>query len=231
MNRFDVERLCAWAGVAAIVLFFGGFICADFIPPPSPSFTVPQVASFYQAHSFGIRIGMLMMLTSGMFMAPFTAVISAQLGRIADISPALVYGQLVIGAANCLFFFIPAVLFLVTAYRPDRPPELTYMLNDLSWIMAVLPWPPACMQSLIIGLAVINDRAAAPVFPRWVAYLNFWIAIGFTSASVLVFFKAGPFAWSGLVPFWFAGTIFVVWFVMMVVTVLRAIGRQKLAQA
>ena len=33
--------------------------------------------------------------------------------------------------------------------------------------------------------------------------MNFWLAIKFTPASFLVFFKTGPLAWNGLLVWWF----------------------------
>jgi len=89
-------------------------------------------------------------------------------------------------------FIIPAVLFLVTAYRPDRPPELTFLMNDLCWIMVVLPWPPAFIQNIVIATAIIHDESPQPIFPRWVAFFIFGVAIGFLPGSLLPFFKRDP---------------------------------------
>jgi hypothetical protein len=55
-----------------------------------------------------------------------------------------------------------------------------------------------------------------PVFPRWVGFLNFWLAVCYTVGALLPFFKRGPFAWNGLFGFWLAvvsffGWIFVMW--------------------
>lgn len=227
MNAFNIQRLCAWSGVVGVVLFFLGFVLSDFIPPPSPALPQAAVALHYQQHAMGIRAGMVLMMISGMFIPPLVGVISAQLKRIPGLPSALTYAQISAGTAGSLFFFIPPILFLVTAFRPDRPPELTYLMNDLSWIMAVIPWPPAFIQNVVIGAAILADRGAQPVFPRWVAFVNLWVAIGFIPGGLLAFFKAGPFAWNGIFVFWLAASVFIAWFVVMTVVLLQAIRQEE----
>jgi hypothetical protein len=227
MNSYRIERLCAWSGLVAVTLFFFGFIFSQFIPPLSPAMTVDEVVAHYQQHANGIRGGMVLMMISGMFMAPMVGVISAQLRRMEGVSPALSYAQLCAGATNAMFFFIPALFFVATAFRPDRNPELTYLMNDLSWIMAVLPWPPAFMQNMVIAAAILCDKSANPIFPRWLAYLNIWVSLCYIPGGLLPFFKVGPFAWSGLLVFWLAATVFIVWFIAMTAMLLKAINRQE----
>lgn len=213
--------------MVGVTLFFLGFIFSHFIPPPSPSLSQEQVVAQYQQNANGIRTGMVLMMISGMFIMPMVGVISAQLKRIKGITPALTYAQVSAGTAGSVLFIIPAVLFLVTAYRPDRPPELTFLMNDLCWIMVVLPWPPAFIQNIVIATAIIHDESPQPIFPRWVAFFNIWVAIGFLPGSLLPFFKKGPLAWNGIFAFWLAGTVFFVWFIVVTVMLLKAINRQE----
>jgi hypothetical protein len=220
------QRLCAWSGLIGVIVFFSGMVLASFFPPPSPSWSVEAVAAHYQEHATGIRIGMLLMMISGMFIAPLVALISVHLRRLEKGTPLMTYTQLAAGTSGILFFIIPGVIFLITAFRPDRPPELTYLMNDFSWIITVLPWPSAFMQNVAIAVCIFN-HPGNPIFPRWVAYFNLWIALGFLPGSMLVFFKSGAFAWNGLFPFWFAGTVFFVWFVTMLVVLLGVIRRQE----
>lgn len=229
INRYTVERWCTWSGLIAIVLFFTGFVLSQFVPPLSPALTPEQVVAHYQQHANSIRGGMVIMMISGMFMAPFIGVISAQIKRMQGISPALSYSQISAGTANAMFFFIPALLFVVTAYRPERNPDITFFMNDMAWIIAVLPWPPAFMQNLSIAAAILTDKSPEPIFPRWLAYLNIWVSIAFIPGGLLPFFKVGPFAWSGLLVFWLAGSVFVIWFIAMVVMLFKAINRQEAA--
>jgi len=227
MYNPTIQRMFAWGGVAALALFFLGFFFSGFIPPLSPSLNAEQVAAYYQEHQTGILVGMTFMMISGMLISPFVALISEQLKRIEGSTPLLAYAQLSAGSMGIMFFILPAICFLITAYRPDRPVEITHLMNDMSWIVTVLPWPMAFIQNICIGLAVISDKSARPVFPRWLGFFNFWIALMLVPASALVFVKSGPFAWNGLFPFWIPATVFGLWFGTMLVLLLSAIKQQQ----
>lgn len=226
MNARSLERWCVWSGVAAITTFTLGFVFAGFIPPPSPSRSVEEVVAYYQQHATGIRAGMVLMMISGMFVPPLVAVISQQMRRIPGAHPLLVYAQLSAGTLGAVFFITGALVFIVAAFRPERPADITYMLNDFAWIVTVLPWAPAFIQNVIIGIAILGDTRADPLFPRWLAYFNFWVAIGFIPGGLLAFFKTGPFAWNGAFVFWLAGSVFIAWFIVMTTMLFRAIRRK-----
>lgn len=224
---FPLQRAGVWSGVIAITLFFIGFALSGFIPPPSPSWTPDAVAAHYREHAFGIRTGMALMMISAMFVAPLIAVISYQMRRIAGASPLLAYAQLSAGTMNAMFFIIPPLIFLATAYRPERAVEITSTLHDLAWIVAVMPWSPAFMQNIVIAVAILIDKSPRPVFPRWLAYMNIWVAIAFIPGGLLPFFHSGPFAWSGIFVFWLAGSVFVAWFALMIWMLFRAIASEE----
>jgi hypothetical protein len=122
------------------------------------------------------RSGHLVIALSGALFAPFVAVISIQMRRIEGASPILTYTQLCSGSIGALFFIIPSILFGVAAYRPDRPPELILLLNDLAWFCAVMPVAAAFVQNVAIALL-------------------------FAPGGLITFFKSGPFAWNGLLAF------------------------------
>ncbi|MDO3398986.1 hypothetical protein QWI29_03000 [Mycolicibacterium neoaurum] len=217
------QRTCAWSGVVCVSLFFAAFIAAGWVPPMAPSMTAEQVAAYYQQHTAGIRVGGVLMFLSGAFYAVYTAVISAQMARIRNVSRTAVFAQLAGGAFACLTFMVPAMLFLVTAYRPDRLASETQLLNDMSWILLVMAWPPFAAQQLSFVYAILADRSDHPVFPRWLGFLNIWVVLGFVPASFLAFFYDGPFAWDGVVGIWIPAVVFVIQFAANVTMVLRAI--------
>jgi hypothetical protein len=227
MHQMTFQRVCAWSGAVCVTLFFAAFIAADFIPPLSPHLSALQVARFYQAHATGVRIGGCIMLLSGMFYAAFTAVISAQMRRIPGVPIAAVYTQLAAGAFACLTFLVPAMLFIVTAFRPGRAPGTTQALNDMSWIMLVMPWTPFMAQNYAFAYAILTDPQQKPLFPRWLGYLNIWAPIIFSPSLLLPFFKVGPFDWRGMFVFWIPAVVFIIQFVGNVSMLLRAIGTEE----
>ncbi len=227
MHQMTFQRVCAWSGLVCVTLFFAAFIAADFIPPLSPHLGANQVAAFYRQHATGIRIGGCIMLLSGMFYAAFTGVIAAQMRRIPGVPIAAVYVQLAAGAFACLTFLVPAMLFIVTAFRPDRAPGTTQALNDMSWIMLVMPWPPFMAQNYAFAYAIFTDPRRKPLFPRWLGYVNIWAPIIFSPALLLPFFKVGPFDWRGMFVFWVPAVVFVIQFITNVSMLLRAVGDEE----
>ena len=221
------QRVCAWSGLATLVLFFAAFVVADFVPPMSPALSAAEVAQHYRQHTNGVRIGACLMFVSGAFYAAYSAAISGQMRRIRQVSPTAIYAQLAGGSFACLTFMVPAMLFFVTAFRPERDPTQTQLLNDMSWIFLVIAWPPFAAQQLAFSYSILAERGAGPVFPRWLGYLNIWVVLGFTPATLLPFFKTGPFAWNGLLVFWVPATVFTIQFIANTAMLLRSIAAES----
>ncbi|WP_176599251.1 hypothetical protein [Sphingobium sp. 15-1] len=222
------QMLCAWSGVLAMVLFvLALWPLASFIPPLSPTMTPAEVATFYQEHTNGIRIAAVIILMVAGLNGAFAAVISVQMKRIEKVNPALTYTQMINGCVGSVIFIIPAMVWTITAFRPDRPVEITYVLNDMAWLFFIMPFGQLVVQCLSIGLAILSDTAAIPVFPRWIGFFNFWIALLVLPAGVVTFFKTGPFAWSGIVSFWVPAIVFGIWFIVMFVALRKAIMQQS----
>jgi hypothetical protein len=167
------------------------------------------------------------MLISGMFYAVFTGLISAQMRRIPGVHTTVIYSQLAAGAFGCLTYLVPAMLFAATAFRPDRDPAATQLLNDLSWIMLVMPWPPFMAQNFSFAFAILCDKRPKPLFPRYVAYVNIWAPIVFTPALCLPFFKTGPLAWNGIFVIWIPAFVFIAQFIVNTTALLKAVKDEE----
>lgn len=224
MNQSTLQRLCVWAGIVTPVFFFVAFATGHWIPPLSPSLRASEVAEHYREHAMGIRVGGVLMAVSGMFYAAYTAVISGQMARIPGVHRTVVLTQTIAGAFACITFTLPGLLLEVAAFRPERPDLMTQMLNDLVWIVLVMPWPPFMMQNFAFAAAIFSDDRGIQLFPRWLGYLNIWAPIIFTPAVLLPFFKTGPFSWNGIFVLWIPATVFVIQFVANVVFLLRAVS-------
>ena len=224
--QMTFQRICAISGIICPLLFFGAFVAAGFIPPLAPSSSAAEIAGHYRNHAAGIRLGAAIMLLSGAFYASYTAVISAQMSRIRAVHRAVVNTQTIAGAFGCLTFLVPAMFFAVSAFRPERPDEWTLLLNDMSWIFLVMPWPPFMMQNFAFAFAILSDTGSPPVFPRWLAYVNIWAPITFTPGAILQFFKDGPLAWNGIFVFWIPASVFVIQFIVNVIWLLKAISSE-----
>jgi len=232
MPEMTFQRACAWSGIACVVLFFAAFFIAGFVPPLGPHESARQIAAFYSSHATRVRIGGCVMLLSSMFYAAYTAVMSGQMRRTSRCHPTATLLQLGAGSVACVTFMVPAMLFIVASFRPGRSPEITQLVNDMAWVMVVIPWAPFMAQNYAFAYAILSDRREPSVFPRWLGYLNIWAPIVYSPAILLPFFKVGAFDWRGMFVFWIPGVVFTVQFVANSLCLLRAIdGEQEQAGA
>jgi hypothetical protein len=216
-----------WAGIGTIVLFGLSFWpFSDFLPPPSPSLTATQLAAFYQLHAPGIRFGMVLMMFAASLNCVFVAVIATQLRRIETVNPVWTYTQIIAGGLGSATIIIGAMLMTATVFRPERAPDLTYLMSDISWLWIVMPGTPAVIQTFAVGFAILLDEKTPAIFPRWLGYFNVWAAIVYIPGCCVTFFKTGPLAWNGILALWAPAGVFSVWFVVMFVMLRKAILQQ-----
>jgi hypothetical protein len=126
-----------------------------------------------------------------------------------------------------LEFIVSLILWQAATFRPERSPEIVQTLNDVAWMLFVCIASTPILQALVMGAAVLGDRRARPIFPRWAGYFDFWVALLFLPGSISVFFKDGPFAWNGLLTWYLPLTVFTAWIIVNTVLTLRAITRAE----
>jgi len=226
------QRLCAWSGIACLVLFFVGFWpIAGFIPPPAPKLTGEQLEQLFTGHAARIRIGMIVALFAAALLASWSAGITAQMLRMRRRVGALAYTNLAVGALFVLEFIISLIIWQSMTYRP-RDAQVLLAMNDTAWFLFVCITSTPMLQTVAIGTAIFldtRDDRPDPVFPRWAGYLNYWVAVLFTPGTIAVFFKDGPFAWNGLFTWYLPLAVFAIWMVIMSVLLLKAINAEDAA--
>jgi hypothetical protein len=227
-----IQLACVWAGLAFFILYLIAFAgIARFIPPPAPSWSADRIDALFHDHAIQIRIGMVLGLIATALLIPFFAVISAQIARIERRLPVLALIQFGGAVLLVVFFQLCAMLWIAATFRAELDPSSVRMLNDLSWLIFVMVFPGYVLQLSCIAIASFMDRSADPIWPRWVGYLNIWVAMGGTGGGIAVFFKHGPFAWNGLVGFYIPIGAFVVWIAVMTYYMHTGITRQFTAKS
>ena len=221
MNHLD-QKICALGGPFAAASLGAGLLLADFVPPPAPSLDAQALAEFYASRANAIRAGMIIGLLGMAGYAMLVGAISAQMQRMHGPSRLPVYLQLGAGSIGVLTVMFPVMLFAVTAFRPERDPQLTQLLNDTAWLIIIPAFPTFLAQFLAIALGIFADDQERPVFPRWAAYFNVWVGLLFIPGGFAYFFRDGPFAWDGLLAFWVAATAFFLWLLVMPWLLFRA---------
>jgi hypothetical protein len=218
------QLLCTWAGVASVVIFFIGFWpLAQFFPPLSPALSAREIAALYIPHAVGIKLGVICFLYSASLLVLFYSAISVQLRRIEREFGVLSISQIALGVLAVVPFICATVAYAVATFRADRDPSEILLLSDFGWIMLFMVAPPAMFQFFIIGYGILSDKTTPPILPRWLGYFTWWAAIVGVPGVVIVFFKGGPFAWSGLFGFYIPAAAFGIWTIITALALRKAI--------
>ncbi|HEY1969328.1 MAG TPA: hypothetical protein VGH89_15360 [Pseudonocardia sp.] len=228
------QIVCAWCGPAALACFFVGFATAGFFPPMRPDMPLEQLVRIYAENATAIRLGTFIMVFSSGLVTPFAAALWVHMRRIEGReAPVLSMTQFAAGTTGIMMFLTEAMFWSITAYRPERNPEITQTLNDIAWFFTVMPFCLIVVQALAVAGAVFTDNGKRPVFPRWVGYFNIWCAVLYIPGGTCTFFKMGPLAWNGLFAFWVPACVYFTWFTVMARQVTRAARayREELAMS
>jgi hypothetical protein len=224
----NVQRFGAWAGPISLgIWIIVLWPLTHYIPPPAPTLTTPEVVALYAGHSSAIRIASMLILMAITFTTLFYAAISAQIRRMEGDVPIWTYAQMLNGLLSLVGFVTIAILWAASAYRPGRSPEIIQAFHDESWLLYSMVAPPAFMQCIAVGFAVLGDKTPIAIFPRWLAYLSIWTGILFLPGVLACMFKTGPFAWDGLFAFWIPLSVFGLWVCVMCWAMLKAADRPK----
>jgi hypothetical protein len=193
---------CISSGLLCSAFFFAAFIAAGFIPPISPAWEPERVKEHYIHHQTGMHIAAILMMCAGMFFIPYVAVISQQMRRIPNIPWILPMMQLAAGAANVFTFCLPPMVLGVAAYRTDRSPEMFEFMNDMFWLFAIMPFQTFMPMSWTLAYAILIDKRKQPLYPKYMAVLNFCAPIMFCWGLAVHIVHSGVFSWNGALGFW-----------------------------
>lgn len=226
MNTKD-QRICLWAVPFFGILFvFAFWNFQGFFPPMSPTMTAQEVAQFYRDNLAQIRSSMILCNVIGVSLVPFFVVIVAQMMRMKNASRVFAYSYLVAVVNGGTMFALADLAWLNAAFRPERDPQLTMLLNDLAWFAFITPVGFVLVQNFCLAMAVYLDKGEQPVFPRWVGHFNIVIALLIAPSAFALMYKAGPLAWDGAISFWLHLVSYVVYVLVMFFVVRAALEKQ-----
>ncbi len=225
----QMQRLCSWCGVLCTLFWLAGFwpLAHGFAPHP-PTWGAAEIAAFYRTDTNAIRLGLITLGFGSVLYLPWCAAITTQMRRIEGPHSVLAWSQLGLGSIFVWVFFLPVMIWLCCAYRPEETdPALLWKMNDMAWLTFINPVCIIFFQGIAIALAILSDKSQQPIFPRWFGWANLWIVIIYVPGSFIPLFKTGPFAWNGLLAWWIPLTLFVIWMITMTYFLLAAIRRQE----
>jgi hypothetical protein len=230
MRRADGEVMLLWTLPVLGILWISVFLLfPGFVQPMSPTMSAEEVAAFYRdpENLPRIRYSMIVFNWFAVGLIPILALIVLQIRRMAHRTPIFSYALIACAAGGPTIFLLADLFWLLAAFRPERDPELTLLLNDLAWVTFASQVGFLIAQSVILALAIYLDRQARPVFEPWVAHFNLAIAAALLPASFVGLAMEGAIAWDGLLTFWVRNVAIGLWIVVMGVVLGQAIHRQR----
>ena len=228
MRRTDGELILFWTLPAIAIIWVSAFfLFPGFLHPMSPTMSADQVASFYRDETARIRYSMILFNWFGVGLIPTVMLLAMQVRRMAHRTPIMSYSLIACAGGPPCLFLIANMFWLLGAFRPERAPELTQLLNDLAWITFTISVPYLIAQCLLLALAIYWDRQERPVFKMWVAHFNLLVAVALAPAAFTGLTFSGPLAWDGLLSFWVKNIAIAAWIVVMGVVLGQSILRQR----
>ncbi|WP_230592022.1 hypothetical protein [Rhodococcoides fascians] len=216
-----VLTVCAFGGPAAVIVTLVGWSIAGVLPLPiGPGAPQAEVMSFYLDNSVRTGTGFVIASLGIVLYAPLVALTTMHMLRIEGRRPVLAFTQLATGTATLLINGLPMLLWALATFRADRSADTVLLLHDMGWLILFPGIMLFCLQNISIGLAVVTSDGS--VFPRWLGYLNFFVALSFVPDPLAFFFHSGPLAWNGVFVFWLALTTYCIFLCATTWACLRA---------
>ena len=228
--QLKIEVSSARSVFVFILFFIGGlWFIAGLVPPVSPSDTPETIAAFYRENQLRIQIGLMLAMFSVSFIVPMASALARQLKRIENSNHILANAQFGCGIVTTAIVTLAVILWSAASFRPERPEEITYLLNDLAWIGFTMPVSAIVVWMLCVGSAVLSDKSKDPIFPRWAGYFSLFCSALTIPGFPVVLFKAGPFAWNGLFAFWIALIVAIAWMILFAQLTVNAAKKEQLS--
>ena len=220
--------MCAHSGLLFVLLMgVGIFAIAGWLPPHDPSWTAAEIVRIFTTDRTRIRIGISILALGSVLWWSFSAVIATQMKRIEGRTIPWRTSSSRARVAPCWPCSFQRTSGSRSRFGPRRQSRVPFSFSTI--------WPgfpssactrPRCCRTSCWAAAYFPTRASQPVFPRWVGFVNFWLAICYAVGALIPFFKRGPFAWNGLFGFWLAAVSFFGWIFVMWWATVRAIRLQ-----
>ena len=222
MRKLD-QWIAFWIVPAFFSVFGIVFIPLSWMMPPrSPGSSSSQIVDFMQSHNLLIACAVLA-LSFGL--APLTnAVYLIQIKRM-SVSPVFRYCVMVGSMTGAIVgMLFPMFCFGLGAFRTGYDPSVLAMLYDFGYLAFIGSLGCFCIMWMAFGLAIILDRNG--ILPKWLGYYTVWQYVTELIAAPVWISKSGPFAWNGLMTFWFAMVLYVSWQIIVYLCIFRAIRNQ-----
>jgi hypothetical protein len=226
-----VLKICAYTGfVFALLWPFAATIVANFeyILPPSAADPAPKVVADYLANTTRIRLATVFFIFSSIFYTTWSVSVIQMVRHRERQWPILFNIMMVSVACEVVVVMFIGFFFGAASWRPRQTSaQVTQAFNDLGWLGVLFTGAPFALFQICLAVTTLLDTGARPVFPRWSAYFNLFTSFFMCEASLLLFFKTGPFSQNGVLVFYVPMIVFFAWIIVFSVLTLRAIKAES----
>jgi hypothetical protein len=230
-----VLRFCAWTGPLFTLMWLIGAGPTTgwlYLPPPSAADAAAKTLADYTGSLAAVRLGCVLMIFSSMFYTTWGMVVAMLTKKVERDYPILFYIQLVSLAACVVVVMLIGYFWGAASFRAgETAPEITQALNDIGWLGVLFTGAPFAVYQIALAVVTFSDRSERPVYPRWSAYFNLFVSVFMIEASLMLFFKTGPFSQNGVFVFYMPMIVFFVWILTFSYLPLRAINAEVAARA
>ena len=224
MTTTRMQIVCLWSAPIFIILYLMAFVgISEFVPPPGPSLSADEIVAIFNENRNGIRLGQILCLMFSILYMPWIAVVTLHMARVEGRYPVMAILSLVGAAVLFVWFMLCSIIWSIAAFRPDLTPETVMMLNDAAWLLFVLGYPEYILQLGCMAFVFLRDKRPTPFLPRWACYFTLMVCFVGSGGMLATFFKAGPFAWNGIIGFWLPISFFSIWIFVMLPQLIKGV--------
>jgi hypothetical protein len=212
-----IQLLCAWCGIAFVILYGITFIIMPHnYPPPDPSYTAQElVDNYYLRYRDGILLGQSLSAATGVLYMIWCCQLTVQMWR-REPAPILSLLQLTGGLLTTWVVMFPPVMWAWCAEVAGTvDPQTIKMVHFNAWYLLDMTYWITTVEGFAVFLLVIADRRKPALMPQWAAWLALAAALSFIPLTVIPYFKTGIFALNG---YWNFHVVFITYGLFTAVT-------------
>ncbi|OJZ76042.1 hypothetical protein BRW65_00900 [Mycobacterium paraffinicum] len=212
-----MNRICIWSGPLGTAIVYVGLLIAGLAVAPSPNAPV----EFYTDNRHAIQVGMVIAMFGGALYGPWLAMLARAFKMADQGRSGIANFQIVFGVFLMFATLVPFYLLEVAVFRPGAPRGIVQAFVDAAWIMVLGFVYVHVSGVLLTGVYILRERRAAPMFPRWLGWLNVVVALLSLPGLFAGTATTGVLTWNGVVAFGLPSVAFFPWLAAWTYVLLR----------
>lgn len=193
---------CTW--IFTLLTAIGWLGIAHFWMPPAADLGLEATKTWFTVdHRWGVLVGCSIFYIAAGILTPGSIQFGIMLAKIEGRWPLWSLTTAVCGIFISLIIFFNACAWLVAAYRPETGADVIQSWYDWAWFAFLLGWIYLSIEMIATALVEFQDKRETPMVPRWLTWFTIAGAVSIITAAGPAFFKSGPFAYHGLLAFYY----------------------------